>query len=60
MKFDPDAFFKIEKVIKKRMRSDGAEESLVKYQSWPSKYNQWLLSSNIKTLKAKRQRKNKK
>ena len=60
VKFDPDAFFKIEKVIKKRMRSDGAEESLVKYQSWPSKYNQWLLSSNIKTLKAKRQRKHKK
>ena len=57
VKFDPDAFFKIEKVIKKRVRRDGSEESLVKYQSWPSKYNQWILSSTIKPLKSKRLRK---
>ena len=59
VKFDPDAFFKIEKVLKKRARRDGVEESLVKYQSWPSKYNQWILSSNLKTLKTGRQRKKK-
>ena len=59
VKFDPDAFFKIEKVIKKRLRPDGAEESLVKYQSWPGKYNQWILTSNLKTLKTKGQRKKK-
>ena len=59
VKFDPDVFFKIEKVIKKRLRPDGAEESLVKYQSWPGKYNQWILTSNLKTLKTKGQRKKK-
>ena len=53
VKFDPDAFFKIEKVIKTRTRA-GVKESLVKYQSWPSKYNQWLPTSSIKTLKRKK------
>lgn len=50
IKFDPDAFFKIEKVIKTRVRH-GVKESLVKYQSWPSKYNQWLPTHSIKTLR---------
>ena len=59
VRFDPDAFFNIEKVIKTRVRADGLRESLVKYQSWPSKYNQWLLSDSIKTL-GKRKRKKKK
>ena len=53
VKFDPDAFFKIEKVLKTRVRQ-GVKESLVKYQSWPSKYNQWLPTSSIKTLKRRR------
>ena len=53
VKFDPDAFFKIEKVLKTRVK-DGVKESLVKYQSWPSKYNQWLPTANIKNLKQRR------
>ena len=56
VRFDPDAFFKIEKVIKTRVGADGSSESLVKYQSWPSKYNQWLPSDRIKSLR-KRKRK---
>jgi len=55
VKFDPEAFFKIEKVLKTRVRG-GARESLVKYQSWPSKYNQWIPTSSIKTLRAKKRR----
>ena len=58
VKYDPNAFFKIEKVIKTRVR-DGVEESLVKYQSWPSKYNQWLPTSAIKTLQKKNKKKKK-
>lgn len=50
VKFDPDAFFKIEKVIRTRLSATGVQESLVKYQSWPSKYNQWIPTSTIKTL----------
>lgn len=52
--FDPEALFKIEKVIKTRKTAAGIEESLVKYQSWPSKYNQWLPTANIKALKVGR------
>jgi len=53
VKFDPDAFFKIEKVVKTRVRR-GHRESLVKYQSWPSKYNQWIPTSSIKTLRRRK------
>lgn len=56
VRFDPDAFFKVEKVIKTRLNPEGLEESLVKYQSWPSKYNQWILTSSIKALRGKRGR----
>ena len=57
VRFDPDAFFRIEKVIRTRVRADGESESLVKYQSWPSKYNQWLPTAGLKTLKKKKQKK---
>jgi hypothetical protein len=48
--FDSSKPFKIEKVLKTRGRK-GAEESLVKYQFWPSSYNEWIPSKNIKSLK---------
>lgn len=59
VKFDPDALFKIEKVIRTRLTPEGVDESLVKYQSWPSKYNQWIPTANIKALTAGK-KKNKK
>ena len=39
VRFDENALFKIEKVPKKRIRN-GVEEYLIKYQSWPSLYNE--------------------
>ena len=57
VKFDPDALFKIEKVIKTRFAANGVQESLVKYQSWPSKYNHWIPTANIKALTASKKRK---
>ena len=59
VRFDPDAFFKIEKVIRTRVAPDGKRESLVKYQSWPSKYNQWLPSDSLKTLEKKKKKEKK-
>lgn len=54
VKFDPEAFFKVEKVIKTRLRPEGIEESLVKYQSWPSKYNQWIPTTSLRPLRGKK------
>ena len=50
VKYDPNALFKIEKVVKTRVRN-GVKESLVKFQSWPSLYNQWLPTSSLVALK---------
>lgn len=47
--FDPDAQFKIDKVLKRR-RYKGRPQSLVQFQSWPAKYNQWLDDKDIKDL----------
>ena len=55
VKFDPNALFKIEKVVKTRVRN-GVKESLVKFQSWSSLYNQWLPTSSLVQLKGKRGR----
>ena len=42
-----DALWYIEKKIKKRKRN-GQVEWLVKFENWPSKYNQWISESEIK------------
>ena len=47
---DPEAYFKIEKVLKTRKRN-GVTENLVKWQSWPSKYNSWVEARTIKHLR---------
>lgn len=54
--FDPNALFKIEKVLGTRVRN-GIRESLVKYQSWPKRYNEWIRSSDIKPLNRRKKRK---
>lgn len=63
VKYDPDALFKIEKVLKTRRRN-GVLEKLVKYQSWPKKYNEWVAARSIVDLPVGRtaglKRKNKK
>ena len=48
-KYDPNALFKIEKVVSTRVRN-GVKESLVKFQSWPSRYNQYLPTSSLVRL----------
>ena len=53
VRFDENALFKIEKVVKTRVRN-GVKESLVKFQSWDSRYNQWLPTSSLVQLKGKR------
>lgn len=50
VRYDPDALFKIEKVLKTRVRG-GVEEKLVKYQSWPSRYNQWIATKALVDIK---------
>lgn len=50
--YDPKALFKIEKVLKNRVRN-GVKESLVKYQSWPDRYNEWIESRNLVDLRPK-------
>lgn len=47
--YDPKALFKIEKVLKNRVRN-GVKESLVKYQSWPDRYNEWLETKSLVSL----------
>ena len=59
VRFDPNSFFKIEKVLKTRVRN-GVEEKLVKYQSWPSKYNEWVISGRIRDLRNKKKKNTKK
>ena len=49
--FNVDAEFRIEKVLKRRKRRGHAAEIYVKWQSWPSKYNQWIPASEIKSYK---------
>lgn len=50
---DPKGLFKIDRVIKTRVVSKGrkkVQESLVRYQGWASKYDQWIPSSSLKTI----------
>ena len=58
VRFDPNALFKIEKVIKKRV-VDGVNQSYVQYQSWPKSYNEWIPTSSIVGLKKKKKKKKK-
>lgn len=50
--FNKDGLFKIDKVLKKRKRK-GKSESFVHFQSWPKKYDDWVNSDNIVSLKKK-------
>jgi hypothetical protein len=53
VKFDPDALFKIDKVLKSRVK-DGVEEKYVQYEGWPSTYNEWIAASRVKNLKKRK------
>ena len=51
--FDAGALFKIDEVIKTRTVSKGRKktsESLVSYEGWPAKYNQWIPTSSLKDI----------
>lgn len=41
-----DSLWLVEKIIKKRKRR-GLTEVLVKFESWPEKFNQWVKESDI-------------
>lgn len=56
--FNPNALFKIEKVIRTRVK-EGVSESLVKYQSWPKRYNEWIPTASIKPLNRNNNRRKK-
>lgn len=49
---DEDSLWLVEKIIKRRRRK-GMEEVLVKFESWPSKFNQWIKESDIIDLRSK-------
>ena len=46
-----DALFRIEKVLKRQ--KDGV---LVKWKGWPDKYNSWIASQDVTTLKKKKKK----
>lgn len=47
-----DSLWLVEKIIKKRKRK-GKTEFLVKFESWPEKFNQWVKESDVFDTKAK-------
>lgn len=47
--FDPNAEFKIEKIIKSRKRQ-GKKEHFVKWMGWPDKFNSWVADDEIQNL----------
>ncbi len=47
--FDRDSFFKIEKVIKKRIRN-GQRQLFVKFLGYPEKFNDWVLESDVQNI----------
>ena len=49
---EEDSLWLVEKLIKKRKRK-GQTEWLVKFQSWPDKFNQWVKESDIVDLRQK-------
>ena len=34
--------YSVERVLRRRIRSDGIEEVFVKWKGWPEKYNTWV------------------
>ena len=49
---EEDSLWLVEKLIKKRKRK-GQTEWLLKFQSWPDKFNQWVKESDIVDLRQK-------
>jgi predicted CopG family antitoxin len=52
VKKEEDSLWLIEKIIKNRRRK-GVEEVLVKFESWPSKFNQWIKKSDVIDLQSR-------
>ena len=44
-----DTLFKVEKVLRRRMRN-GQREAFVKWLHWPKKYNSWIPATNLQNL----------
>jgi hypothetical protein len=44
--FDPNAAFKIDKIIKKR-RKNGIKQLFVSWEGWPPKFNSWINESDL-------------
>ena len=48
--YTPNSEFKIENVLRRRVRGDGVEESFVKWKGWHQSHNSWIPSSWIRNL----------
>ena len=46
----PDEIYKIEKILKTRRGKGGVVEHLVKWLGYPTKFNQWIPRSDLKTI----------
>ncbi|XP_074596512.1 uncharacterized protein LOC141851662 [Brevipalpus obovatus] len=51
-KVDPNGFYRVEKVIRRRKKSNGDTEYLVKYLGFPASYNQWIPAANLQHLRS--------
>ena len=49
VRFDPDALFKVDKVLKTRTRN-GVKESQVTFESWPPMYKEWIRTDSLVDL----------
>ena len=47
---DNDIVYKIEKILKKRIRNK-RKEILVKWKGWSKKFNSWILEDSVESLK---------
>jgi hypothetical protein len=55
VKPDKDALYRIEKVVKTRIRN-GVEESLLRFEGWSPKYDKWEPTAMIKNLGRKKKK----
>ena len=47
--FDPEGEFRVEKELKRRQRPGHPPEVIVKWYSWPSKFNSWIPEEDVTT-----------
>lgn len=48
--YTPDAYFKIERILNRRIRPDGSAEIFVKWKGWHTSHNSWVPESWTKPI----------